>query len=534
MFYKNVNRLHLVRVYMKKIVSTMFKCGAICASLNTVFADGDFVEAERKTQYIYGLISDEKLTEIVSVGFLPENDFYDEGYSRVTEEIEPSETEAEYIHKFKELHKEMISEEIPCYIVPAKAPDGFRGGAGTPLNCLLFQQQTAKEQFEIFNAIREDLYDYLKISSHGISLFPNDIYMKEITTSQKGGEFIANFSESRRYPSLYGNGYELMQLDRNKPHEALACLMLYITCPELRVYFEENEIRVKDKKFERFSESQGKWLPLPEGNFYVKHSTLLYNGKISIEALMEVLKKKFRYEGMIPELKISAYGSTPQKRFMALSKAIEIYNCDTPEQSHWVKEIDLELFYRVIMMQALDQKNKSDFREYANCYPALAKKLLAECSISPEEGKIQIFPESIKILEDWFCDGLIYALKAVTSGLTPKERSEALNKAVVVFDCNNPEKVRYLKKNYRELYQKAILMQIIDHGTKEQFFKYASLYPETARKLLAECSTKTRLVGKEEGKKQISPESMAMIEEWLQQQESQKLSTQSPATVSAN
>lgn len=45
-FYKNINKYHPVRVYMKKIVSTMFKCGAICASLTTAFADEPAPAAE--------------------------------------------------------------------------------------------------------------------------------------------------------------------------------------------------------------------------------------------------------------------------------------------------------------------------------------------------------------------------------------------------------------------------------------------------------------------------------------------------------
>ena len=368
---------------MKKIVSTMFKYGAICASLTTVFADEDFEKSYRTTEARLGLISDETLlvedtiTHSLHQKFADENPqlikrypWLIEGYSRLEEKI--------CISKTQDIHC--------CYCGIWRFDD------------LLSDNISLEQQCLFLCWIADSLIDFMKTKNktESFDLSPNCIFIYD---SDQTDSLQIYFARNSKPIS------ELMQFNED-PRKAFAHLMLYVTHPKLRPYFEHNKMRVYEGKFQRYSEIRNEWVYL-EGDFTSSRiATRFLNEELTWEQITEYLESSETYENLLKALKIVAKGTTLDERSNARDKAVDEYHFE--ELFDLLREDVPELLYTAQLLECLDVKDEATFHQEANKHPKTAEGLLKTCSTNPyklickEKGETQISPEAMKILEKWF------------------------------------------------------------------------------------------------------------------------------------
>ena len=339
---------------MKKIVSTMFKCGAIFASLTTAFAD-----------------------EAVN----------EEGNATIKT---PSSGE---VFTYKGYLKDFLS----TYELPL--------------------EEKCQSLYLIAEALRGIISEAKRLhKTPNWNLMPDHIRMFHCSKP-----YVLHFS-FLDYSTSTECAYS-PELFSENPTVAFACLMLYVTHPEIREFFEkqetlreepgfiDKEYRMRIGKlgnrleFQRWSFSRQKWVPM-EGNFTeVKMATFFLNNEITLDQLMNYLESPETYNHLIKELKIMAEGTTSAERANALDRAIERY--------HFEKQVALveihapDVLCTAMLIQALDLAQEDTFREDANNYRENAEKLAEVCSTQSVEkckaqGKIQISERAMEILLKWY------------------------------------------------------------------------------------------------------------------------------------
>ena len=436
MFHKNVIRQYIVRVYMKKIVSTMFKYGAIFASLTTAFADKDFDGTKS------AIVSEPKQKETstwkgIFEQFLLEND---------------------------------PSLETKCQLLWYIA-DAIEG---------IFREAKVLGKMPNWNLAPNHIHMFLRQE-------PYVLYFN----------FLEN-STSTQYvydPKLFSE----------KPRIAFACLMLYVTHPELRSYFEQNKMRIYEGKFQRYSESRNAWVYLESDFTSSRLATLFLNEELTWEQIMACLESYKTYAYLIDMLKIAAMGTTREEREVARIEAEKLMS----DNLFHVLEKDVpELLYTAILLKFLDAENKEGFCQKANEHLEIAKILLNTCSTNPyrlickEKGETQISKPAMEILKKWQRDCLINALKIAANGTTREERIKARQIEIILMTKNQRTS---LKINYQKWLFKSTLLHALDQENESMFNKMIDDYWEEANEILNQCSN---------NEIQISPKAVEMLKKW--------------------
>ena len=495
---------------MKKIVSTMFKCGAICASLNTAFADEVF---ERLTEDRLGLIADERLTYIKRVTSPQINEAtttHSRGSNEAKEamkkdlEVKQGSRLTVNIVPLKKQERDSVHLSLKFRTTHPLSPVCDDGNFDGNLTSLL--SKFGQMRLEVLNLVTSNVINHCKNGISHYSLFPDDIL---IHMHWEWNLYWTVLKESTPKDLwLYSNIYNAMQVVDGDPRKAFAYLVIYVSIPGLTPYFVNNEIRVTNGKFERFSGTLGQWIPLPENNFYVNLATLLYNKKISLELFSEYLKNPQypeQYLELISELEDSVERTLLEERNEARRKA-QKYDGTLFYLVHFNHP---ELLYTSQLLEIAERGDKRLYEKMARNHKKEAAFLRTMCSAGSietcsEKNCIQVSKEVMEMFEEWVAhDNLVCSLQKAARKMTPEERSKALQEAVSNI---TQQQQNWLNENYPSLSYEVNLIRSLDLEDKQAFFNLTRIYPEIASKLIDECRIK---------KIQFSPASIEILNEWI-------------------
>ena len=518
---------------MKKIVSTMFKCGAICASLNTVFADGDLGRPESTTarevfvfkgsleqflrehalsqEYKYALLLNvvhtiegisEKSGKIPNLDLAPNKistTFCSEPYNLQFSFPENSTAPQEKYDP--ELFSEVLKiafARLMLYVIWTEKRPYFEEG-----KIRIWEGEIQQYSENKWGPLEGD-FTFVRLATRFLKgeidwnhligyLESPENYdclltaLKDVTTDEKRGPVMKMLTEIHKDK----NRRDLISLlNRDVPkllHQAKF------------LYFLKND---KDN-FSVYA------------NQYPDEAEELFDkccrGEVQIsKEEMEIFENWLLYETLLRELRIAAYAYTPAERAKA---RLMIQKMLTEELQDWLDKKHPELSNLVMMMQALDFMEEEEFCNLADANPELAMKILDACN----KKEIQIDTKSMKILEEWRYDCVVLELGSLAYGFNIEEREEAWKIAKIL----HYEEVE-LEPKHKYLQNMEKLVRPLDTEDKDSFEKSANADEETRKEFLLIYNT---------GFMQFSESAKKIVKDFIKQQ---KLSTQSPATVSAN
>ena len=145
-------------------------------------------------------------------------------------------------------------------------------------------------------------------------------------------------------------------------------------------------------------------------------------GRIQISPNAMEIFENWKYSELVGKLKIAVNGFTRDRRSLALNEAIEIYDCNAPEQQDRLEKGCPKLLHMAVLIQLLDFEDEMTFFECADSYPREAFDILSKyCN-----GKIQFSSNAKEILLQWGYDNLAPDLQIQTQRIVAEELTTSL------------------------------------------------------------------------------------------------------------
>ena len=369
---------------MEKIVSTMFKCGAIFASINVVFGGG-----EEGTQASLG----EKGNGMFVLPFTLKPSSPETSTS-AKDSGDPS-SDSENLEQFQSPQKRVKtcegtqvdkSQNAKQGVTPVKrvrphqnlepyAPPAKR------VRCAVCESKEEEISFKdllssipkeadnvttlmMFRDVVEKIH---ALRNNAINLHPDNLLVRVSAKNE-----ILNVGIRCIFiPS--GETYQLMQY--NQPRRAVACLLVYTMCPELRADFLADRIRIKNGCFLRLSHDNIEE-PLDNFNFYIGAARALLNLDITLNDLIVFLQNKDTYASVLQTLQDSINQPDFTKREQARLALKGLEEQYVPEFVNIVKYIASSLFVTSKLLGFAEAGKARAYLLISKYYPNGAKALL--------------------------------------------------------------------------------------------------------------------------------------------------------------
>ena len=434
---------------MKKIVSTMFKCGAICASLTTAFADGTASSSDQshetsvvtdastnsRGEPLSNVLTDDdkrektfkilsKITENLinhpgeSISLIP-NDIRIDG-----EEVFFSKSQEQSFGDIRDLMqiKENSSPNqalaaLSTYILNPglricfKEPNRIRV---TPDGIFKFRSprgiwfQIRAEHGNVYVTIIQLLYNNIPIELFRSYIDNYSTIMTLLRTIQNSAMHTCPEERQKAREYIEGVRQDFLKL-------------LYDYSPTMMLHFyllKAAESGDKEEFYKLAKKSPVDTIILLKGCSTDSIEECRRTGRMQISPNAMEIFENWKYNELVGKLKIAVNEVNRDRRSLALKEAIEIYDCNAPEQQERLEEDYPELLPMATLIQLLDLEDGERFLEYADSYPREAFDILSKyCS-----RKIQFSSNAGEILRQWGYENLapdlqIQAYRIVSEGL---------------------------------------------------------------------------------------------------------------------
>ena len=413
---------------MKKIVSTMFKCGAICASLTTAFADepeirsvqphGTSVVADTSANsrgeplcnLLAGDDSRDKLLHLLSIITGNLINHHGEPISLLPSDIRINGEEV-FFSKSQEQPFGDIRDlmQIKKNGSPNQALASLAFYILNPGLRVCFEENRIRVVdgiFEFFCFPRDEwvqnraeygcvyitIIQLLYNNKIPIKLFKS--YIKNYTNIMT---LLKAIQESMMYisPEERQKAREYIKEARQKFLE-----LLYRYSPSMMNQFnllKAAELEKKEDFYKLAKEFPIDAIVLLKGCSTDSIEECRRTGRIQISPNAMEIFEDWRYNELVDKLKIAVNGFTRDMRSTARKEAIEIYDCNAPEQQERLEKGCPKLLHMAVLIQLLDFEDEMTFFEWADSYPREASKILFKSL----NGEMQFSPGTEAIICRW-------------------------------------------------------------------------------------------------------------------------------------
>ncbi|MGX8717116.1 MAG: hypothetical protein ACSW8C_03960 [bacterium] len=406
---------------MKKIVSTMFKCGAICASLTTAFANEPEIRSiqpdasadsrgEPLSNLLAGDDSRDKLLHLLSIITGNLINHHGEPISLLPSDIR-IDGEKVYFPKSQEQPFGDIRDlmQIKKNGSPNQALASLAFYILNPWLRVCFEENRIRVVdgiFEFFCFPRDEWvqnraeYGCVYITIIQL-LYNNKIPIKLFKSYIKNYTNIMTLLKAIQESMMY-----ISPEERQKAREYIKearqefLELLYRYSPSMMNQFyllKAAELEKKKDFYELAKEFPIDAIVLLKGCSTVSIEECRRTGRIQISPNAMEIFENWRYNELVDKLKIAVNGFTRDMRSTALNEAIEIYDCNAPEQQERLEEDYPELLPMATLIQSLDLEDGTMFLRWANSYPIKAFDILSKYF----NGEIQFSPTTEAIICLW-------------------------------------------------------------------------------------------------------------------------------------
>lgn len=342
---------------MKKIVSTMFKYGAICASINTTLADDEpqvSVNEQPKSRIV-----DTGAATIPSKQDRENPDSFWKEFSQDEADKKRGESEKELFYNVKPLTTEgTISLKTMLE----------RKGA----------QFTETDKQNILRALTEAVLRAQSFEFGNYDLHPDCIMISPL--------YEVKFFKVNN-PSSLDKQHQMM-LVYQAPQQAFAYLILYVMCPELRNLFDKGQLWLEESgALLCLSGKQVKQYNVEQNPFhkYIQKAQELFSGRVTMEFILDLLNNPLLYTAIEKELIASIYAYDLNDRKKA-RETLESYGKTLLE--FFIKG-DERLWLLSRLLRSAEDGDKETFLKLASGCSKLVDLLEDLCSTEPKTACVK-------------------------------------------------------------------------------------------------------------------------------------------------